>query len=272
MIKPFTFQDISENLPPELVAESDLNKSIEFPTQWNRDGIVVLPKLIPNYILNRYENCWNKHNSKRRGGWPFCTPYMYHPPVRKLCLYKPLTDVLESLIGEPAGLHLNLTGFVSTERKWHQDTYLNPPDVGTFYVAAWIALEDIHPDSGPFEFVMGSHTWPVIRRDKLFQYLAPEISGDPGWPSITQDAVAEALEKEIVLRDGKVITHLPKRGDVLLWHSNLVHRGSKPNVPGMPRKACIAHYSGINHRPDFPKAVKSVNGSYYYPIYERNRV
>ena len=64
-------------------------------------------------------------------------------------------------------LSLALTGWVSTERNWHQDDYLNPPDVDAWYVAAWLALDDIPSGSGPFQYVPGSHRWPAIRGDKV---------------------------------------------------------------------------------------------------------
>jgi len=53
-------------------------------------------------------------------------------------------------------------------------------------------------------------------------------------------------------RGSQVEQLLAKKGDVLIWHANLMHRGSKPNVPGTPRKALICHYSSINHRVDMP--------------------
>jgi len=272
-MKPFTFDDISEYLSPDLVPESVLSSSLlKHYKQWSKEGVIYIPNAIPNHLMKEYERVWQKENANRVGGWPICTPYMGHNEIKDLALHKPLTAVMAGIIGEPVGLHLNLTGWVSTERKWHQDSYLNPPNVGEYYIAAWVALEAIHPDSGPFEYVPGSHNWPVIRRDKLFQFCPPELINDHRWPSLTQDAVAKAIEDEMALRRAEVRTYLPKRGDVLLWHSSLVHRGSKPNVPGMPRRAFIAHYSGINHRPDFPSAVQHTNGSYYFPIKEQTGV
>ena len=63
-----------------------------------------------------------------------------------------------------------------------------------------------------------------------------------------------------------MMTYLPKKGDVLLWHSRLIHRGSKANVPGMERRALIVHYSGINHRQDMPQAEPYGDG-YIFPLH-----
>ena len=76
-------------------------------------------------------------------------------------------DKIEMLIGTPMGLNLALTGWRSTTRTWHQDDYLNPPYINCHYAAVWIALEDIDPDCGMFEFVPGSHKWPLTRGAKI---------------------------------------------------------------------------------------------------------
>ena len=49
------------------------------------------------------------------------------PEILDLSLYPPLLRVMEELIGGEMILHLNFTGWVSSERNWHQDDYLNPP-------------------------------------------------------------------------------------------------------------------------------------------------
>jgi len=114
------------------------------PADWNDDGFVIKKKFLPEELMQSYENCWLEHNANRKTGWDYCTPYRDHPEVLEILSYKGIHDTIEGLIGEPGGVHLNLTGWVSTTRNWHQDTYLNPPHVGDYYVAVWIALETIN--------------------------------------------------------------------------------------------------------------------------------
>jgi len=173
---------------------------------------------------------------------------------------------MKSLIGHPMGLHLNLTGWVSTQRDWHSDDYLNPHFVYSHYVAVWIALEDISINSGPFEFVRGSHRWPPLRQDKLFTKISKEEAKNPDWPWTTEGIVVNACESEITRRGAKIEKYLPSKGDVMFWHGRLLHRGSKPTVPGTSRKSLISHYSSINHRPDFAvQAIyKKTGGHYFY--------
>lgn len=189
----------------------------------------------------------------------------------ELATYPPLMQALKEEIGEDMGLHLVLTGFVSTQRKWHSDQYLNPDFVADKYLAVWIALDDIHPDSGPFEWVPGSETWPVLSHDKVFEaagMLRYRPDWDTMWPNITEDFVAAACDEEIARRGGEIVPFLARKGDVLIWDSDLIHRGSAPKDPTKQRPSLICHYSSIHVRKDFPAhtLTKLPNGSHYWAI------
>jgi len=215
-----------------------------------------------------YEKAWLAANSNRPMGWDYCTPYRDVPALADLLTYKPLQDAMADLVGEPVGVHLNLTGWRSTTRDWHQDSYLNPPGVGDAYVAAWIALDTIHPDSGPFQYVPGSHRWPQVTRERILAALNPEERNHL-WPTHSERVLTPLFEAEIERRNAPVTTHLPTRGDVLLWHGRLLHRGSQPVDRTLERRACIAHYSGIHHRADMPPAVPHGDG-WLFPVDDAN--
>jgi hypothetical protein len=248
-----TLEDLSD--PPAAIGDGD----------WNDEGVVILKNFLPEELLMAYEECWIRENRGRPMGWPDPVPYTRHKELRDLLLYQPLCDEIEALIGEPPGLHLNLTGWVSTERNWHQDTYLNPPYVGDAYAAVWIALDTIHPDSGPFQYIPGSQRWRIITQEKVMAHLSPE-ERDHRWPKYSERLLTPIFEQ--MMEEGGIepVSHLPDRGDVLIWNGRLLHRGSPANVPGMERRALIAHYSGIYHRPDMPDAKQSPWGGYYFPL------
>jgi ectoine hydroxylase-related dioxygenase (phytanoyl-CoA dioxygenase family) len=203
------------------------------------------------------------------GGWPDACPYMRYPALRALCTDPRLAAELEHLLGEPMGVHLNLTGWVSTQRNWHQDGYLNPEYVGDRYAAVWMALGDVHPDSGPFQFVPGSHLWHRLTRDKIGQHVDLD---DPMWPQRTEAFLTDLVEAEIKARDAFVVDYKPDAGDVLIWHPRLYHRGTAPKVPGAYRPALIAHYSGITARPDMPPAEQVDGGGWLFPIHTEQPV
>lgn len=254
------------------------------PADWNAAGVLHLPGFFTGHDLDPYMDEWRAVNgfekvtritrwestrdldildAARPGGWPDCTPYMRHAALRRLLCDRQLAEVLDHLLGEPAGVHLNLTGWVSTQRDWHQDSYLNPLHVGDHYAAVWIALDDIDPRSGPFQYVPGSHRWPQVTRDLIAEHL--DIT-DPQWPKNSETILSPLFDAEIAARYAEVVTYVPKRGDVLIWHGRLLHRGSKPQANGCYRPALIAHYSGIHHRQDMPPARLTEHGGWLFPI------
>lgn len=268
------FEDFCEEIPdsekpPLDQAGSDGRGEVERTFQ--RDGFVILKNFIPRDLIDAYTARYQAHHGENaRRGYLSNTPYVNIAEIKDLCLYVPLTDVLKSLIGEDMGMSLNLTNWVSTERNWHQDDYLNPSHVNGHYLAVWIALDDIHPDSGPFEFVPGSHKWPVMRQELVKAQVPEPHRSTPDWPWYAEQFLNGVFENEIEKRGAKVEKwDTAKKGDVLIWHSWLAHRGSKPKNPDLLRKSMICHYSGIKHRKDMQPPILYENGiskGYFFPF------
>jgi SAM-dependent methyltransferase len=259
--------DISEDVPdaglPPLDRQNAPPASLA-PEQafWRENGYLVLKGLIPDDLIDRY--CAVRRHVPHAEGWSSPTPYLDVPEIRNLCLYQPLCDRLEQLLGEPVGLHLNLTGWVSTERDWHQDDYLNPPEVNGHYIAVWMALDTIGSDAGPFEFVPGSHRWPIIRQEKMLKLLGHEDGSDPYWPAESERLLTPFFEDQIKRRGVQVERFLGNRGDVLIWHARLLHRGSLPMRPSAERRSIISHYSALTHRADMPVRRRHPGGGWYF--------
>lgn len=228
---------------------------------WREHGWVAVENLLSEAVMADYEDEWLQANGgepwRSPGGWDYCTPHRDNPALARLVTDPNIHAVLEDLLGEPAGVHLSLTGWLTTTRDWHQDCVLNPPGVGGWYVAVWVALQTVHPDSGPFQFVDRSHLWPPLSQAKVRKALGPDGAG-PDWPTRSERVLSPLYEEKIAAEGLAVTDWLPERGTVLFWHSRLLHRGSRARVPGMERRALIFHVSGQAHRPDMPPAVGRV--------------
>lgn len=229
---------------------------------WRDNGYLIKPGFMPEDLIDRY--CALREHHPKKGGWSCPVPYMHVPELRDISLYPPLMELMHRLVGEEMGLHLNLTGWVSSDRNWHQDDYLNPPYINSWYAAAWVALDDIHPDCGPFEFVPGSHKWPLMKGHKVRLYQTQDERNNIGWPALAERFVNQLAQDEIDRRGAQPMKFIAKKGDVLIWHGRLMHRGSYANQPGMERRTLISHYSGLSHRVDMPHVSRTAAGSAYF--------
>ncbi len=268
-----SFADLAELPDPATrppLDRPDVDPSSLSPEQlsWYRDGVVVLRGFVPDDLIDAYVAV--RARLPKPHGWQTPQPYQHVPELLKLSLHRPLMAVMKDLIGEEMLLHLNLTGWVSTERDWHQDDYLNPPFVDCWYAAAWVALDHISPESGPFEYIPGSHRWPLLRGGKVQACMTDADRAELKakneehlWPTLTQKYVVPAIEAEIRRHGTPPKQFLAEKGDVLIWHGGLMHRGTKPARPGIERRALIAHYTALSHRPDLPERRQDEAGSHY---------
>jgi ectoine hydroxylase len=105
-----------------------------------------------------------------------------------------------------------------------------------YLIAAWIALEDIHPDSGPLFYYPGSHKLPYLLNEDFENYSTEFMLGNKNYSDyeVTEDILLKSnFEKKIFL---------PKKGDVLIWHANLIHGGMPVINPTLTRKSMVIHY------------------------------
>ena len=255
--KNVVYSDLAEELTDEIrpwldrnvIDETSLNENQK---KWRKDGCLKLNSLIPDELVDEYVKI--RSNLNNLGGWASPSPYEHLPILREICLYPELVNIMQNLIGDELVLHLNLTGWQSTGRDWHQDDYLNHNNVNGWYIAAWIALDEIDQTCGPFEFIPGSHKWPVLRGHLVRENMSNEDANEYGWENgkhwsvSSQRMVSSAVENEINERKVTSEYFLGNKGDVLLWHSCLQHRGSEPTDKSKERRSLIAHYSEISHQ------------------------
>jgi hypothetical protein len=261
----FTLQPEQSRLPWLDRDDVDETKLTASQIAWRRDGVLILRNFLPEREVDAYVA--RRAQLENPAGWMSPTPYQHVSEMRALALYPPLMAMQKHLLGDDMLLHLALTGWISTERDWHQDDYLNPAFVMTRYTAIWMALDDISPDSGPFEYVPGSHRWPLISGDKVKKLLNPDEQGLNNWESRAERFMTPAIETEIAARGVKPVQFIGHKGDVLIWHARLMHRGTAPRRTSIERRSLIVHYSSANHRPDMPN--RATENGQSYALFDR---
>ncbi len=114
--------------------------------------------------------------------------------------------------------------------------------------ASWVALEDVQPHSGEFQYVPGSHRLP-----ELLHYGTDKgHGGDYGeYGQILQTTMRMCEERGL-----KTETFTAKKGDVLIWHADLMHGGAPIEDPSRTRKSLVAHFMPLGVMPTFFNCAK----------------
>jgi hypothetical protein len=261
-----TFDDLAMALPPHRRARLDVDDLDESTLDddertYRRDGFLIKPGLIPAELTDAYLRDRLDIVDEEFSVWG--GSYMALASMRDICLHPPLFDLVEKLIGKPLALYLTLSGLRSSRREWHQDFYLKPGYEHLDYCAVWIALDDVHPDSGPYEYIPGSHRLPTLRYELVHEWLTPDERAAVGSPRIAESFVTGACEAMIRERGLEVRQFLPRRGDVLVWHHSLLHQGSRPKDPSIVRPGLIAHYNAVSVFEQARKPIQAAGGGRY---------
>jgi hypothetical protein len=132
-----------------------------------------------------------------------------------------------------------LVSHKGSEQREHSDAiHMTTYPVG-YLTAAWIAFEDVRPDCGPIVYYPGSHRLPYLSSGALG--IPPGDFRRRGYAAYFEK-YEPAIQRSIAQQGLTQAVFLPKKGDVLLWHGNLIHAGSPRKDLTLSRKAVVLHY------------------------------
>lgn len=150
-------------------------------------------------------------------------------------------QLLDCLIGGRARLFQSINFLEGSQQRTHSDSiHMTTFPLGGL-LGVWIALEDIHPASGPLHYYPGSHHLPYFLNGDYENEGGVLTIGDKAYRDY-EDLVAAKLEETAFQK--KIL--LARKGDVLIWHANLLHGGEPVTDPTKSRKSMVLHYFDDN--------------------------
>jgi len=158
------------------------------------------------------------------------------PAVRALANLPKLTDMLSAVYGRRAFPFQTLNFQRGSQQGAHADTIHFHSEPAGFMCGVWIALEDIRPGCGPLSYYPGSHKLPVMTmRDAGVNRPDPEPDD---YGRYYLKAVSDRLEDGRFARDEALL----RKGQALIWVSNLAHGGSPITEPDSTRRSLVVHF------------------------------
>lgn len=183
-----------------------------------------------------------------RKGIRILDAYAHLPSARSLLGTNKIVSFFEKIFDSKPLLFQSLSFDMGSGQGLHQDTAYVVVDKPLHLAAAWIALEDVKEGSGELLYVPGSHRLPdsPFWADK--KHWNPDLDGIEA-----HNLWSKWLLDESSRRGFEVRSFFPKKGDVFLWHADLVHGGSIIKNPSSSRKSIVGHFCPKNVSPNYFK-------------------
>lgn len=170
--------------------------------------------------------------------------HWFSEAVREAMFSPAITRFLHLIFERPALASQTLAFYLGSGQELHQDSAYVPYSLPQQFAASWVALEDVARGAGELEYLVDSHRiLPEFIYGGAHKSVS-EAQRTGSGANVVNDQVRQhvaEIEREGKLRGLKRESFLARRGDVLIWHSDLAHGGT-PIAADRSRKSLVTHY------------------------------
>ena len=237
MDQPVTIEDI-QSVPLYKTFNNNTQQQLLL---WREKGFIILPQFFKSERIDKMERSITTDLTEKNKQKYFSNRLINLHKTNKLvdALFRDaeLLKLLSFILGKEALPYQTINFYKSSSQLAHSDSlHLTTEPLG-YLVGVWVALEDVAPDSGEFFYYPGSHRFKYIM-NKDFDAKNNPWSLDERLNEKYEDKVAHIIRENQLEPEA----FLPKKGDVMIWHANLLH-GSHPKIdPSLTRKSLVMHY------------------------------
>lgn len=200
-----------------------------------RDAPDAPPRKVAHAELLRIDPA-HRRRMRESSDWRIHGFHYVNAAARRLFANPRLRRLVSTILGRPARPFAVINFMAGSQQHLHQDMAVFHIYPHNYLIGAWIACEDIAPESGPLVVYPGSHR-------------APFFSGFTDYPQTNLRTVdRDTAHRYQTYVDGVAKTYprhefTARKGQVLLWHGMLVHGGAPILRRGTSRKSMVIHYT-----------------------------
>lgn len=228
---------------PTMLESSGLSPELQaFVRHFSEQGFAIIDPEIPESTLTsaleELEGRWGGQSSgyyaddrRVQDAWNFSES------VRSIATAQRVLQLLEVLYRRPAVPFQTLNFRVGSEQRTHSDAAFFNSLPNGFMAGVWVALEDVDDDNGPLRYYPGSQRLPLYNLHDLGvigSAQAHELENLSRYEDFVEELIASQPFEEKRL-------HI-RRGQALIWASNLYHGGSPILDPRRTRFSQVTHY------------------------------
>jgi ectoine hydroxylase-related dioxygenase (phytanoyl-CoA dioxygenase family) len=227
----------------EILSSKNLNSEYtNLAKDYNENGYVVIPNLIPHSLIEdvRLDMDNKGYNPKfemknQRDSVRIQDLWMYSEYVKKIACNPKILEILEMLYGREAVPFQTLNFRVGTQQRAHSDTIHFSSIPSKFMCGVWVALEDINSENGAVFYYPKSQNLPEYN---FSHFIESPI--DSSYDNYIE--YEDFIEKIVTANQFEKKPFYAKKGDVLIWSSNIIHGGSKVINEKSTRYSQVTHY------------------------------
>lgn len=217
---------------------SDIQQKI---LDWSANGYMILDRYFPEAVCDTINDEIDKLMQKGTLKFTLGNKLMFANKkssfIRQVTKDPIISQLLNFLLDKEMVPFQTINFINGSGQRAHSDSvHMTTYPLG-YLTAIWVALEDVHPDSGPLFYYPGSHKLPFLLNNDWNAGSSFLSLGKHDYPDY-EDMVEELIEKNKFSRKELIA----KKGDVLIWHANLVHGGAPIRNPALTRKSMVVHY------------------------------
>ncbi|MCY0978337.1 phytanoyl-CoA dioxygenase family protein [Chryseobacterium sp. CY350] len=221
--------------------EQDQKSVLEF----DDNGFLVLRNFLTNEITDKInteiDSLLNDGTIKFRYGGKLMFVIHHSEIVKNIGNDKDMLEFLSVLIDGEAKLFQSINFINGSQQKTHSDSiHMTTYPLGGL-LGVWIALEDVDENNGALHYIPGSH--------KLPYFLNSDYDNEGTFFKIGKKsylAYEEFLAAKVQQLGLKKEVFRAQKGDLLIWHANILHGGEPHLDKSRTRKSLVYHYFDKN--------------------------
>ena len=211
-------------------------------SEYYENGFIVLSNIFTNELIDQIKSEMNDKGFNEnfpiqtfRNNIRIQDLWQYSDSVKELACHPKIMDTLKMLYEREPVPFQTLNFKVGTQQKAHSDTLHFSSLPARYMCGVWVALEDITEDNGPLFYYPGSHRNPEYNFSD-FKNTTEDTSYEnyPEYETFMENLMEKSSYKKKKF--------LAKKGDALIWSSNIIHGGSPVEDPQSTRYSQVTHY------------------------------
>jgi ectoine hydroxylase len=236
--KPDARQKLEENPILHSFTE-EVQESIK---KWSENGFMILPNFFRSAKADSINNEIDNLLLQKKVDFNYSNKkimFAFHDSETiKDIVYNPeLLKILNFVLGREVLPFQSINFLKGSEQKAHSDSiHMCTYPLGNL-IAAWIALEDTNINNGPLFYYKGSHRLPYVLNGNYNTGNTRFTIGEYAYKNY-EDKIEEVIKENHLQK----IDFYAKKGDVFIWHANLLHGGSQVIDKNATRKSMVIHY------------------------------